>query len=112
MTFSDKLAVVTGAASGIGRATAQALAREGAHVIVADIDAAGGEATAAALRDAGGKADFVQVDMTNLDSVNAFAATVQQKHGPVDVLVNGAGLGPHRAVRRRHAGVLGQGESR
>ena len=93
MEFSDKTAVVTGAASGIGRATAQALAREGAHVIVADIDADGGEATASAIRQQGRQADFLPVDMTDLGSITAFAAAVQARHGAVDVLVNGAGWG-------------------
>jgi 2-hydroxycyclohexanecarboxyl-CoA dehydrogenase len=93
MEFSDKTAVVTGAASGIGRATAQALAREGAHVIVADIDADGGEATAGAIRQQGRQADFLPVDMTDLGSIAAFAAAVQAKYGAVDVLVNGAGWG-------------------
>lgn len=93
MEFSDKTAVVTGAASGIGRATALALARDGAHVIVADIDTSGGEATAGAIRQKGQRADFLQVDMTDLGSITAFAAAVQAKYGAIDVLVNGAGWG-------------------
>ena len=93
MEFSDKTAVVTGAASGIGRAIAQALAREGAHVIVADIDADGGEATASAIRQQGRQADYMPVDMISLGSITAFAAAVQAKYGAVDVLVNSAGWG-------------------
>jgi NAD(P)-dependent dehydrogenase (short-subunit alcohol dehydrogenase family) len=62
MEFADKTAVVTGAGSGIGRATARALAREGAHVIVADIDPAGGEATAAAIRQQGQIYDVCRLD--------------------------------------------------
>lgn len=93
MEFTDKTAVVTGAASGIGRATAQALAREGAQVIVADIDAAGGEATAGAIRQKGQRADFLTVDMTDLGSITAFAEAVQARYGAVDVLVNAAGWG-------------------
>ena len=65
MEFENKVAVVTGAGSGIGRATALALAREGAHVIVADIDPAGGEATADAIRQQAGQAAFMPVDMTD-----------------------------------------------
>jgi 2-hydroxycyclohexanecarboxyl-CoA dehydrogenase len=93
MKLQDKIAVVTGAASGIGRATARALAEQGAQVIVADIDRDKGEAEAAALRERGLKAQFVGVDMTDPASIDAFAADVQARFGPVDVLVNGAGWG-------------------
>ena len=93
MTMKDKIAVVTGAASGIGRATAQALAEAGAKVVVADIDLDKGEAAAAAIRHDGHKAEFVQVDMTDGGSIGAFAAAVQTQFGPVDILVNGAGWG-------------------
>ena len=93
MTLKDKLVVVTGAASGIGRATAQAFAEGGARVIVADVDAERGEAAAAELRAQGGDATFVAVDMTDAASIDAFAAQVQSRFGKVDVLVNGAGWG-------------------
>lgn len=93
MTLKDKLVVVTGAASGIGRATAQAFAEDGARVIVADVDAERGEAAAAELRAQGGDATFVAVDMTDAASIDAFAAQVQSRFGKVDVLVNGAGWG-------------------
>lgn len=93
MNMKDKIAVVTGAASGIGCATAQALAKAGATVVVADIDADKGEASAAAIRQNGGKAEFKQVDMTDAASIGAFAAAVQTQFGAVDVLVNGAGWG-------------------
>ena len=93
MSLQDKVAVVTGAASGIGRATASALAAEGARVVVADVDRAKGEAAAAELRAEGRRADYVYVDMTDPASIDAFAAEVQQRFGPVDVLVNGAGWG-------------------
>jgi 2-hydroxycyclohexanecarboxyl-CoA dehydrogenase len=93
MEFAHKTAVVTGAGSGIGRATAQALAREGAHVIVADIDPAGGEATAGAIRQQGGQATYLPVDMTDPASIQDFAASVQAQCGAIDVLVNAAGWG-------------------
>jgi 2-hydroxycyclohexanecarboxyl-CoA dehydrogenase len=93
MSFKDKIAVVTGAASGIGRATAEALAAEGASVIVADIDRQKGEAAAAGIRDKGGKAEFFPVDMTDEASIAAFADTVQSRKGAADILVNGAGWG-------------------
>ena len=93
MSLKDKVAVVTGAASGIGRATAEALAAEGARVVVADIDRENGEKAAAAVRERGGKAEFIAVDMTDPASIAAFADTVNAKYGAVDVLVNGAGWG-------------------
>lgn len=93
MTLKNKLAVVTGAASGIGRATATALAAAGAKVIVADIAAEPGEKAAAELRAAGHQAEYLGVDMTSTDSINAFAEALKNKHGAADILVNAAGWG-------------------
>ncbi|HSB25816.1 MAG TPA: glucose 1-dehydrogenase [Burkholderiaceae bacterium] len=93
MSLKDKLAVVTGAASGIGAATAKALAGAGASVIVADVQKDKGEAQAAALREAGGKATYLYVDVTDANSIGAFADAVQTRFGTPDVLVNGAGWG-------------------
>ncbi len=93
MGFENKVAVVTGAASGIGKATAEALAEAGALVVCGDIDREKGEAAAAAIRNKGQKAEFHAVDLTSEASINAFAETVQAKVGAVDILVNGAGWG-------------------
>jgi 2-hydroxycyclohexanecarboxyl-CoA dehydrogenase len=93
MELKDQLAVVTGAASGIGRATAHALCAEGARVVVADIDREGGEKTVSALREHEGTADFLHVDMTDAPTIAAFAEAVGRRYGAVDVLVNGAGWG-------------------
>jgi len=93
MTLKDRIAIVTGAASGIGRATARALAAEGATVVVADIDAEHGEAAAAELRAQGASAAFMAVDMTDAASIAAFAEAVQARFGATDILVNGAGWG-------------------
>lgn len=93
MTMKDKIAVVTGAASGIGRATARALAAAGAQVVVADIDHANGEAAAAALRQAGHRAVFLPVDLTQQASIADFARDVAEQVGAIDILINGAGWG-------------------
>jgi 2-hydroxycyclohexanecarboxyl-CoA dehydrogenase len=93
MSMKDKIAVVTGAASGIGRATAQVLAEAGVKVVVADIDATKGEAASASLRESGLQASFVPVDLTSEASITGFAAAVGTQFGAVDILVNGAGWG-------------------
>jgi 2-hydroxycyclohexanecarboxyl-CoA dehydrogenase len=80
--------IVTGGASGIGRATALLLAREGARVFIGDIDEAGGKAAAAA---ANGAAEFLKLDLADTASIENFAAAVHGKVGRVDGLVNGAG---------------------
>jgi 2-hydroxycyclohexanecarboxyl-CoA dehydrogenase len=93
MTMTNRIAVVTGAASGIGRATAQALAEAGARVVVADIDRDHGAAAAAALREQGFDALFLAVDLTDAASIGAFAEAVAAQVGAADILVNGAGWG-------------------
>jgi 2-hydroxycyclohexanecarboxyl-CoA dehydrogenase len=92
LRLDGKTAVVTGAASGIGRATAETLARAGAHVIVADLSADKGEQEAERLRKDGLKASFVAIDVASDESVAAFAKTALSL-GEVHVLVNGAGFG-------------------
>ncbi len=93
MSESKTLAVVTGAASGIGAAVAGKLAARGISVIIADVQAERGQARAAELQALGQQAQFVAVDLTNRDAIDAFAATVGEKFGAVDILVNAAGWG-------------------
>jgi 2-hydroxycyclohexanecarboxyl-CoA dehydrogenase len=80
--------IVTGGASGIGRATVLLLAREGAQVYIGDVDEAGGRETAAATS---GAAEFLALDLADPASIEAFAAAVHTRAGRVDGLVNGAG---------------------
>jgi 2-hydroxycyclohexanecarboxyl-CoA dehydrogenase len=93
MKLDNRTAVITGAASGIGRAAAQAFAEAGARVVLADIDEENGGKAAAELRAAGHAADYVKVDLTDAQSIEDFAARVQQRFGAPDVIVNGAGWG-------------------
>ncbi len=87
-----KTALVTGAAEGIGNATAKRLAAEGANVIVADIDDEDGAATVADIEADGGEADFVHTDVTDPDQVEAMVETAIDRYGGLDVAVNNAGI--------------------
>jgi NAD(P)-dependent dehydrogenase (short-subunit alcohol dehydrogenase family) len=87
----NKVAVITGSASGIGRAAAELFAREGATVAVVDIDADGGAATARAISDTGGQADFFACDITDAESVQRTMTGVKDAFGRIDVLYNNAG---------------------
>ena len=94
MRFAGKVAVVTGAASGIGKATVLKLAGEGAHVFAADIDEAGGEALAAA---SNSQIDFVRCDVTRPADIEALMNAAAAKAGGIDILFNTAGAGGDRA---------------
>jgi NAD(P)-dependent dehydrogenase (short-subunit alcohol dehydrogenase family) len=98
MTSTDlagSTALVTGATSGIGRATAALLAQRGAHVLVSGRDAARGDAAVSAIRAAGGKADFIAADLADGKSVRALARqAIELGGGHVDILVNSAGVFP------------------
>jgi NAD(P)-dependent dehydrogenase (short-subunit alcohol dehydrogenase family) len=90
--FEDHVAVVTGAGSGIGRASALAFAREGAAVVVADIDATGGEETVALVEQSGGTACFVSTDVSRADDVRRMVDTAVTRYGRLDVAHNNAGI--------------------
>jgi NAD(P)-dependent dehydrogenase (short-subunit alcohol dehydrogenase family) len=88
-----RVALVTGAASGIGLATAQRLAREGAVAVVTDVQDEAGEEAAAAIGRGGGQAAFLHLDVTDEDGWRTVVERVLADHGHLDVLVNNAGLG-------------------
>jgi 3-hydroxybutyrate dehydrogenase len=92
MSLKDKVAVVTGAASGIGLEIARAFAREGAEVVVADIDGAGADAVAAELTRNGGHAVGATLDVTNEAQVDATMDHIAESMGRLDVLVSNAGI--------------------
>jgi NAD(P)-dependent dehydrogenase (short-subunit alcohol dehydrogenase family) len=92
MRLQDKVVVVTGAAQGIGEAYANALAAEGARVVVADLNADGGERVAKDVEAAGGTAMFVSCDVSSADSAAALVAAVTAEWGGIDGLVNNAAI--------------------
>jgi NAD(P)-dependent dehydrogenase (short-subunit alcohol dehydrogenase family) len=88
----DKVVVVTGAASGIGRATALVLAREGARLSLSDVDEAGGAKTLDAVKSAGADAIFFRTDVTDEAEVNAMIAKTVDRFGRLDAAYNNAGI--------------------
>jgi NAD(P)-dependent dehydrogenase (short-subunit alcohol dehydrogenase family) len=90
--MTGRVVVITGGASGIGRATALAFARQGTRVIIGDIDLAGAEDTVASIKDKGGEADCLQVDVTKSTDVQAMVARAVAQYGGLDFAFNNAGL--------------------
>jgi 3-oxoacyl-[acyl-carrier protein] reductase len=92
MRLTDKICIVTGAAQGIGLATALKFAREGAVVVVCDLKQEALDAAVAQCQAAGGRAEGHLVDVTQREQVDAMVAAVKARHGRIDVLVNNAGI--------------------
>jgi len=95
--FSGKVALVTGAGGGIGRATAEALAAAGAKVVVGDVSVKGGEETVALITGKGGTASFVQCDVSDPAQVQAIVDHAVATYGGLDIAVNNAGVDPEVA---------------
>jgi NAD(P)-dependent dehydrogenase (short-subunit alcohol dehydrogenase family) len=91
--FTDKVALVTGGGSGIGRATALAFAKEGARVVVADVSVEGGEDTLRLISEAGGDALFVKCDVSKGTEVQAMIRRTNEAYGGLDYAFNNAGIG-------------------
>jgi 3-oxoacyl-[acyl-carrier protein] reductase len=90
--MSGRVAVITGAASGVGLGIAEVLAEEGARVVLADLDAAAGERAAAALREAGRDALALEANVVDGDAMAALGAEVLQRYGRIDILAANAGV--------------------
>jgi 3-oxoacyl-[acyl-carrier protein] reductase len=91
MQLADQVALITGSARGIGRATARHLAQEGANIVIADINAAGAEEAAAEIEDLGRQAIAVHTDVTHPTQVQAMVQRAIDTFGRLDILVNNAG---------------------
>ena len=104
--LQGKLALITGAGGGLGTAIAHGFVREGARVIVADVDTARATALALAIEQAGGHAWAETLDVTDRAATQQFAHAMLQRHGAIDVLVNNAGISGRGKADDPEAGAL------
>src|SRR5215469_17035346 len=92
LDFTGKVALITGGANGIGRATALGFAKGGAKVVLVDRDEAAGQATAGVIRQQGGEAQFAAADVTKSAEVQNYVKAALDAHGAIDCFFNNAGI--------------------
>lgn len=93
MEFKDKIILITGASSGIGRAAAIAFAKAGGIAVVSDINEAGGKDTVEQIKKEGGQAIFIKTDVANAAEVEVLVKTIVEQFGRLDIAINNAGIG-------------------
>lgn len=101
-TLQDKVALVTGGGSGIGQATSLIFAREGAKVVVSDVNAQGGEETVSKIKESGGEAIFVHADVSQAADVEAMVTQAVGTYGRLDCAFNNAGIGSGGILTHEH----------
>ena len=92
MELNGKVALITGGAQGIGRIISEELSRQGAHVILGDVNVDGAEKTAEEIKGRGGEASAVQIDVSSAADVQSVFDSIIKKYKPVDIVVNNAGI--------------------
>jgi NAD(P)-dependent dehydrogenase (short-subunit alcohol dehydrogenase family) len=100
MRLRDKVAIITGAGAGIGRASAILFAEEGSKVVAVDLDGATNESVAGEIRAAGGQAIAIRADVSKAEEVKGLVERVREEFGRVDILFNNAGIVPHGKVHQ------------
>jgi NAD(P)-dependent dehydrogenase (short-subunit alcohol dehydrogenase family) len=98
MRLQEKVSIITGGGSGIGRATCQRFAKEGSYVVVAEIKETAGQETVDLITDSGGRSNFLPLDVTDINSVKAMVDDTVKRYGTIDVLVNNAAIFPMLSV--------------
>ncbi|WP_431026924.1 SDR family NAD(P)-dependent oxidoreductase [Lysinibacillus sp. LZ02] len=98
MRLKEKVAVITGAGSGIGRASSLKFAQEGARVIVADVNIESGQETVNIIRQQGGDAQFYQVNVTSFEEIEKLVHYTVEQYGTIDIMFNNAGVGHYKPL--------------
>lgn len=93
MKLKDRVAIITGAAMGIGKAIAESMADEGAKIVIADVIDEEGKRVAENINKAGGHASYIKVDVTNFNQIKTATNNVLEQYNKIDILVNNAGIG-------------------
>ena len=98
MRLNDKVAIITGGASGVGEATARLFAEEGAKVAIVDINTERGERVTHSIRNTGAEAIFVRTDLSSTSETRIMVETVVKKYGRLDILINNAGVDNRKSI--------------